>query len=167
MSNELSRREMSREEHHRLHELLLELCTSLATDFEPYGRRSRETDWGPDCSCGCLHFRELEGPLGADWGVCSNSKSPRAQGCSPSSTKAAASSSTMRGSRRRTSSGGRESTQTWVLNSHPVTPSILWSPITLRYSRWKSLSDGVRCCAPGSPPSTRCLTGNWPRRSGL
>lgn len=88
MSNELSRRVMSREEHHRLHELLLELCTPLPTDFEPYGRRSRETDWGPDCSCGCLHFRELEGPLGADWGICSNPKSPRAgmltfehQGC--------------------------------------------------------------------------------------
>jgi hypothetical protein len=88
MSNEVSRREMSREEHHWLHELLLELCTPLPTDFEPYGRRSRETDWGPDCSCGCLHFRELERPLGADWGVCSNPKSPRAgmltfehQGC--------------------------------------------------------------------------------------
>jgi hypothetical protein len=88
MAEGLSKRAISREEHRRLHELLHTLCISLPTDFEPYGQRSRETDWGPDCSCGCLHFRELEGPLGADWGVCSNQKSPRAgmltfehQGC--------------------------------------------------------------------------------------
>jgi hypothetical protein len=42
----------------------------------------------PDCSCGCRHFLQLEWPLGADWGVCSNPESPRAgrltfehQGC--------------------------------------------------------------------------------------
>ena len=90
MSNELSKREMPREEHHRLHELLLELCTPLPTDFEPWGERSRESeeDWGPDCSCGCLHFLQLVWPLGADWGVCANPRSPRAgmltfehQGC--------------------------------------------------------------------------------------
>lgn len=45
MSNELSRREMSREEHNRLHELLHTLCVHLPTDFEPYGQRSREEDW--------------------------------------------------------------------------------------------------------------------------
>jgi hypothetical protein len=79
---------MSREEHGRLHELLLKLCIHLPTDFEPWGQRSREEDWGPDCSCGCRHFLELEWPLGADWGVCSNARSPRAglltfehQGC--------------------------------------------------------------------------------------
>lgn len=79
---------MPREEHGRLHELLLTLCTRLPTDFEPFGQRSRETDWGPDCSCGCRHFLLLEWPLGADWGVCSNPRSPRAglltfehQGC--------------------------------------------------------------------------------------
>jgi hypothetical protein len=88
MSRSLSKRTITREEHHRLHDLLHTLCVHLPTDFEPYGQRSRETDWGPDCSCGCLHFREMEGPLGADWGVCSNPKSPRAgmltfehQGC--------------------------------------------------------------------------------------
>ena len=84
---ELSKREISREEHDRLHELLHSLCVHLPTDFEPWGRRSRE-EWGPDCSCGCRHFLELKRPLGADWGVCSNPKSPRAglltfehQGC--------------------------------------------------------------------------------------
>lgn len=68
--------------------MLHTLCVNLPTDFEPYGQRNRKTDWGPDCSCGCLHFQKLEGPLGADWGVCSNPKSPRAgmltfehQGC--------------------------------------------------------------------------------------
>ncbi|HEU4597987.1 MAG TPA: hypothetical protein VFS10_22865 [Pyrinomonadaceae bacterium] len=88
MAEGLSKRTVSREEHRRLHELLHTLCVRLPTDFEPYGQRSRETDWAPDCSCGCLHFRELEGMLGADWGVCSNPKSPRAgmltfehQGC--------------------------------------------------------------------------------------
>lgn len=78
MSESLSKRTVSREEHRRLHELLHTLCVNLPTDFEPYGRRSRETDWGPDCSCSCLHFRKLEEPLGTDWGVCSNPKSPRA-----------------------------------------------------------------------------------------
>jgi hypothetical protein len=41
-----------------------------------------------DCSCGCRHFLPLQGQLGHDWGVCANSKSPRAglltfehQGC--------------------------------------------------------------------------------------
>jgi len=60
----------------------------LPSDFEPFGERSRETDWGPDCSCGCKHFLKLRGSLGYDWGVCANPKSPRAglltfehQGC--------------------------------------------------------------------------------------
>lgn len=86
MGDRLSKREISREEQRRLHELLLELCTPLPTDFEPWGRRSRDEDWGPDCSCGCLHFQSLEAH--SDWGVCSNPKSPRAgmltfehQGC--------------------------------------------------------------------------------------
>jgi hypothetical protein len=42
MSNELPRREMSEEEHDRLHELLHALCVHLPTDFEPWGERSRE-----------------------------------------------------------------------------------------------------------------------------
>jgi hypothetical protein len=45
----LSERIVSREEHQRLHELLHTLCVRLPTDFEPYGQRSRETDWAPDC----------------------------------------------------------------------------------------------------------------------
>ena len=46
------------------------------------------TDGNPDCSGGCKWFVELEEPLGADWGVCSNRRSHRAglltfehQGC--------------------------------------------------------------------------------------
>lgn len=88
MPRALSKHEMTREEHHRLREVLLKICERLPTDFEPFGQRSRETEWGPDCSCGRLHFIELERPLGADWGVCSNPQSPRAgllmfehQGC--------------------------------------------------------------------------------------
>lgn len=60
----------------------------LATDFEPWGERSRENDWGPDCSCGCRFFVPLAGALASDWGVCRNPASPRAglltwehQGC--------------------------------------------------------------------------------------
>ncbi|MBO0862271.1 MAG: DUF3027 domain-containing protein [Chloracidobacterium sp.] len=41
-----------------------------------------------DCSCGCRHYAPLEGKEGADWGVCTNPRSPRAglltfehQGC--------------------------------------------------------------------------------------
>jgi len=71
---------MSREEHDRLHDLLHKLCVHLPTDFEPWGeRKNDEENWGPDCSCGCRHFLALELPLGADWGVCSNPKSPRAR----------------------------------------------------------------------------------------
>lgn len=66
MDEGLSKRTITPEEHRRLHELLHTLRVNLPTDVEPYGRRSRETDWGPDCSCGCLHFRKLEGPLGTD-----------------------------------------------------------------------------------------------------
>ena len=50
----------------------------LDSDFEPYGKRSRDEDWGPDCSCGCRYFAKITGELGYDWGVCANPKSPRA-----------------------------------------------------------------------------------------
>jgi hypothetical protein len=60
------------------HELLWQLVQKLPTDFEPYGSRSRDADWGPDCSCGCKHFLKLAGSLGFDWGVCTNADSPRA-----------------------------------------------------------------------------------------
>ncbi|NMF83307.1 DUF3027 domain-containing protein [Nodosilinea sp. P-1105] len=71
-----------------LHQCLLKMIQRLPSDFEPYGRRSRDDDWGPDCSCGCKYFLPLGGQLGMDWGVCANSASPRAglltfehQGC--------------------------------------------------------------------------------------
>jgi hypothetical protein len=58
----------------------------LPTDFEPYGKRKRKGIL--DCSCKCRWFCKLAGRLGQDWGVCSNSQSPRAglltfehQGC--------------------------------------------------------------------------------------
>ena len=60
----------------------------LPSDFEPWGKRSREQDWGPDCSCGCRWFVPLEGMLRYDWGVCYSPASPRSglltfehQGC--------------------------------------------------------------------------------------
>jgi hypothetical protein len=31
----------------------------------------------PDCSCGCVYFRELVGSVGSDWGVCMSLSSPR------------------------------------------------------------------------------------------
>jgi hypothetical protein len=65
-----------REKANRLHATLHRLCKHLPSDFEPYGKRSRDDDWGPDCSCGCKYFQYLQG--NADWGVCCNPKSPRA-----------------------------------------------------------------------------------------
>ena len=59
------------------HEDLLNTVTKLDSDFEPYGKRSRDDDWGPDCSCGCLHYAKLEGKWRYDWGVCLNQRSPR------------------------------------------------------------------------------------------
>lgn len=72
------------------HEDLLKIFKSLPSDFKPWGQIDREDpDWKPDCSCGCKYFQELEGDLGADWGVCFNPASPRGglltfehQGCS-------------------------------------------------------------------------------------
>jgi hypothetical protein len=60
-----------------MHEHLLRMMLRLPTDFVPYGERSRDTDWGPDCSCGCKHLLPLEGELRFDWGVCVNPESPR------------------------------------------------------------------------------------------
>lgn len=59
------------------HQELLQLVKKLPGDFEPYGGRDRDADWGSDCSCGCRHFVPLEGRLGNDWGVCANPASPR------------------------------------------------------------------------------------------
>jgi Uncharacterised protein family (UPF0158) len=60
------------------HEELWRIVKKLPSDFQPYGERDRDKDYGPDCSCGCVHFVKLEGELGYDWGVCANPKSPRA-----------------------------------------------------------------------------------------
>ena len=75
-------------EHSGAHARLLELAIEMESDFEPYGKRSREGEYWQDCSCGCRHFAVLDGPLGADWGVCMNKNFPRAglltfehQGC--------------------------------------------------------------------------------------
>lgn len=57
-----------------LHERLHTVCRHLPTDFEPYGKRVRTA---ADCSCGCQHFLKLPEPLGFDWGVCINPRSPR------------------------------------------------------------------------------------------
>jgi len=59
------------------HQHMLGLMVRLPTDFEPYGQRDRESDWGADCSCGCKWFAAIEGRLGYDWGVCANPSSPR------------------------------------------------------------------------------------------
>jgi hypothetical protein len=72
-------------EHITLHDLLHLVCPRRPTDFTPYGIRQRDA---ADCSCGCKHFVPLDGNLGADWGVCTHPRSPRAglltfehQGC--------------------------------------------------------------------------------------
>jgi hypothetical protein len=65
-------------EHRAAHRQLLELIGEKETDFEPWGRRKREGEKWQDCSCGCRHYATLAGPLGADWGVCLNSRSRRA-----------------------------------------------------------------------------------------
>jgi hypothetical protein len=48
----------------------------LPTDFQPYGQRSRDEDWGPDCSCNCRWFSNIVDQPN-DFGVCLNPKSPR------------------------------------------------------------------------------------------
>jgi hypothetical protein len=75
---------MSDSTHQRLHSVV----KRLPSDFEPYGQRSRDDEWGPDCSCGCRWFIPLEGELRLDWGICYNPGSPRSglltfehQGC--------------------------------------------------------------------------------------
>jgi len=59
------------------HDSLAGILKRLPSDFEPLGERSREDDWGPDCSCGCRWFVPLERGLRYDWGVCHNPRSPR------------------------------------------------------------------------------------------
>ena len=59
------------------HEELWRIAQKLPSDFEPYGERDRDADYGPDCSCGCRHFIKLADDLGNDWGICANPASPR------------------------------------------------------------------------------------------
>jgi hypothetical protein len=59
------------------HHALLEVVRKLPSDFEPLGERSREHEWGPDCSWGCRWYVRLEPALQRDWGVCRNPASPR------------------------------------------------------------------------------------------
>jgi hypothetical protein len=54
-----------------MHEKLWQIVRRLDTDYEPYGKAERD---GSDCSCGCRHFVKLDGDLGDDWGVYSNSR---------------------------------------------------------------------------------------------
>lgn len=63
--------------HAQMHEHLMSIVKKLPSDFEPYGNRSRDEEWGSDCSCGCKYFIPLEAPLSMDWGVCANQNSPR------------------------------------------------------------------------------------------
>jgi hypothetical protein len=63
--------------HREWHDHLHTIARRLPSDFEPYGERDRDEDWGPDCSCGCRWFLQLHGGLQYDWGVCANPASPR------------------------------------------------------------------------------------------
>lgn len=59
------------------HAALLEIVRKLPSDFQPWGVRSREDDYGGDCSSGCRWYVRLEPGLQLDWGVCRNPASPR------------------------------------------------------------------------------------------
>jgi hypothetical protein len=70
------------------HDALLEIVKKLPSDFQPWGARSREDDYGGDCSSGCRWYVRLEPGLQPDWGICRNAASPRSglltfehQGC--------------------------------------------------------------------------------------
>jgi hypothetical protein len=72
------------------HKLLLTVNRRLPEDYEPWGKDPRNDMERScaDCSCGCKFFNKLQGQVGADWGVCMNTKSHRAglltfehQGC--------------------------------------------------------------------------------------
>jgi hypothetical protein len=64
------------------HNDLLKLVKRLPTDHEDFGNVTEDdriaSEFYADCSVGCKHFADLDGPLGADWGVCCNPNSPRA-----------------------------------------------------------------------------------------
>ena len=65
----------------KIHELLFAAVRSVPSDYTDYGGTERRwedksTNY-PDCSTGCAPFLPLDGPLGADWGVCANRKADR------------------------------------------------------------------------------------------
>lgn len=65
--------------HLRHHNHLLNIVKKLEKDYEPWGMMTdedRKERW-VDCSAGCAYYYVLEGPLGMDWGVCTNPKSHR------------------------------------------------------------------------------------------
>lgn len=64
------------------HAHLWEICKRLPEDYVPYGSLERWPEDDPDangadCSCGCLWYAPLEGPLRSDWGVCTHPQSHR------------------------------------------------------------------------------------------
>ena len=62
------------------HTRLLGLVPKLAGDYDPWGNTVRWSDPAkayPDCSCGCVFAKWLEGDLGFDWCVCTNPESHR------------------------------------------------------------------------------------------
>ena len=56
------------------HERLLRLVQKLPTDYAPWGSADEWSD--ANCSW-CLHARQLHGPLGDDWVVCTREGAPR------------------------------------------------------------------------------------------
>ena len=84
-----SRRELRLTPGFQSHEGLWQVVKKLPTDFEPYGKRQRsDSVIHEDCSCNCRWYHIIAGARGQDWGVCANTKSPRAglltfehQGC--------------------------------------------------------------------------------------
>ncbi len=68
------------------HEILLSITKRLPTDYSDYGgtveRWEHPEEFYPDCSSGCRHYRRLVSKQkmfeDADWGVCTNPRSPRA-----------------------------------------------------------------------------------------
>lgn len=62
------------------HKRLLEIVPKRPEDYQPWGTVERWADpkhGYPDCSCGCLWARWLEGELALDWCVCTNPASHR------------------------------------------------------------------------------------------
>lgn len=62
------------------HKKLLKIVKSDPKDYAPFGKVERWADDKksyPDCSCGCKFALPVDGKLGADWIVCTNSKSHR------------------------------------------------------------------------------------------